>query len=313
MGIANQVIKAAEDIQHGVEERLTVLWDEIKEWQQDNHFITSGYRPESNSYRKSVASLRYIHNETVNIYSHLIGTIYSVIASVVLYFTLKPRYETATLEDVAVFSCFFFGSTACLGMSATYHLISNHSSSVSKFGNHLDYVGIVFMIWGSFIPSIYYGFSTEPALIRRYWTMITTIGAGTALVAISPQFRTPKWRPFRAAMFVAMGLSAIVPVLHGLELFGQAEMEKSMALRWMLAQGMFYILGAVIYAARVPERLAPGRFDIWGSSHQIFHVLVLTAAATHLTGLLRAFDYRHGKGNVMPVGVFDGAPAWLRR
>lgn len=45
----------------------------------------------------------------------------------------------------------------------------------------------------------------------------------------------------------------------------------------------------------MPERLRPGRFDIWGSSHQIFHVLVLMAAATHLTGLLKAFDYRHGR------------------
>jgi adiponectin receptor len=54
-----------------------------------------------------------------------------------------------------------------------------------------------------------------------------------------------------------------------------------------------YILGAGIYAARVPERLMPGRFDIVGSSHQIFHVLVVCAATAHLTGLLKAFDYRH--------------------
>lgn len=45
--------------------------------------------------------------------------------------------------------------------------------------------------------------------------------------------------------------------------------------------------------ARVPERLSPGRFDLWGSSHQIFHVLVVLAAAVHLVGLLKAFDYEH--------------------
>ena len=38
----------------------------------------------------------------------------------------------------------------------------------------------------------------------------------------------------------------------------------------------------------------PGTFDIWGSSHQIFHVLVLLAAATHFFGLVKAFDYEHG-------------------
>lgn len=44
---------------------------------------------------------------------------------------------------------------------------------------------------------------------------------------------------------------------------------------------------------RVPEKYSPGNFDIWGSSHQIFHVLVLMAAATHFVGLLKAFDYEH--------------------
>lgn len=43
----------------------------------------------------------------------------------------------------------------------------------------------------------------------------------------------------------------------------------------------------------MPERFWPGAFDIWGSSHQIFHVLVLMAAAAHLVGLLKAFDYEH--------------------
>lgn len=45
--------------------------------------------------------------------------------------------------------------------------------------------------------------------------------------------------------------------------------------------------------ARIPEKLAPGSFDIWGSSHQIFHVLVVMAAGAHLIGLLKAFDYAH--------------------
>ena len=46
--------------------------------------------------------------------------------------------------------------------------------------------------------------------------------------------------------------------------------------------------------ARVPERYAPGKYDIWGSSHQIFHVLVVLAACAHLVGLIKAFDYEHG-------------------
>lgn len=50
----------------------------------------------------------------------------------------------------------------------------------------------------------------------------------------------------------------------------------------------------LFFQARWPERFWPGSFDIWGSSHQIFHVLVVMAAASHLYGLLKAFDYYHG-------------------
>ncbi|KAK5016827.1 hypothetical protein LTR16_003060 [Cryomyces antarcticus] len=272
---------------------LTVLWNDLPAWLQDNHYIHSGYRPESNSYKKSAASLSYLHNETVNIYTHLLGAMLAVTSSVFLYFVAVPRYKTATTEDVRVFACFFLGATACLGMSATYHTISNHSHAVAKFGNKLDYLGIVFLIWGSFVPSIYYGFSAEPRMVKVYWSMITTIGAGCAVVSVDSKFRTPAWRPFRAAMFVAMGLSAVVPVLHGARIYGVKQLDEMMGLSWLVLQGLLYILGAGLYAARVPERFYPGRFDIYGSSHQIFHVLVVLAAAAHLVGLLKAFDYEH--------------------
>lgn len=113
------------------------------------------------------------------------------------------------------------------------------------------------------------------------------------MVSINPKFRTPKWRPFRAAMFVAMGLSAALPVLHGVYLFGIPKMNRTISLPHVVTQGALYIAGAVLYASRIPERFSPGTFDIWGSSHQIFHVLVLLAAGTHLVGLLHAFDYKH--------------------
>jgi len=68
------------------------------------------------------------------------------------------------------------------------------------------------------------------------------------VVVLFPRFRTPAWRPFRAFMFVAMGLSALFPVLHGVKTFGVAQMERQMGLSWLVTQGVLYILGAGIYA-----------------------------------------------------------------
>ncbi|KAH7349050.1 hemolysin-III related-domain-containing protein [Pyrenochaeta sp. MPI-SDFR-AT-0127] len=292
---ASKAAEAGKGLEKQVEQKLILLWDELSPWQQDNHYIQSGYRAQSNSYAKSWKSLGYLHNETVNIYSHLLGALLALISSVILYRVLAPRYGTATREDVLVFACYFAGAVACLGMSATYHTIQNHSHEVAVWGNKLDYLGIVFLIWGSFIPIVYYGFGDEPELRRTYWAMITTLAAGTSIVSTHPKFRTPALRPFRALMFVLMGLSAVVPVLHGVRLWGVQQLRKSIGLDWVVLQGVLYITGAAIYAARVPEKWSPGRFDIWGSSHQIFHVLVVLAAASHLVGLVKAFDYEHSQ------------------
>lgn len=107
-------------------------------------------------------------------------------------------------------------------------------------------------------------------------------------------FRTPEWRPYRAMMFIGLGVSGVFPVIHGVAIYGFQELNERMGLKFVIAQGALYILGAGIYAARVPERLSPRTFDIWGSSHQTFHVLVVMAAATHLVGMVRAFDFHHG-------------------
>ncbi|KAJ4305437.1 hypothetical protein N0V90_000968 [Kalmusia sp. IMI 367209] len=222
---ARQVSKSEQTLAKKIEEKLTVLWNDLPSWQRDNHYITSGYRPATNSYPKSFQSITYLHNETVNIWSHLIGALLALFGSVIVYSALSPRYPSATREDV----------------------------------------------------------------------VITTLAAGTSIVATHPKFRTPALRPFRALMFVAMGLSAVFPVLHGIRIYGLSQLRETIGLDWIVLQGLLYILGAGIYAARFPERVSPGKFDIWGSSHQIFHILVVMAAMAHLVGLLRAFDYEHGR------------------
>ncbi len=56
--------------------------------------------------------------------------------------------------------------------------------------------------------------------------------------------------------------------------------------------GAIYILGAIIYIARFPERYYPSKFDIWGSSHQVWHFMILTAAAIHLYASIDYYNKR---------------------
>lgn len=47
-------------------------------------------------------------------------------------------------------------------------------------------------------------------------------------------------------MFVGLGVSGIVPVCHGLSIYGYEILEQRMGLNWVLFQGFLYILGAFL-------------------------------------------------------------------
>lgn len=149
-----------------------VHWNDLPHWQQDNHHIHGSYRQASYSYSKSFQSIFQWHNESVNIWSHLIPALLCLPGAAILYKILRPRYEQASMADVVAMGCFFLGAAVCLGMSATFHAVSNHSPAVAKFWNQLDYAGISLLIAGSFIPSVYYGFWCHPQRQLTYWTMV---------------------------------------------------------------------------------------------------------------------------------------------
>ena len=104
-------------------------------------------------------------------------------------------------------------------MSSCYHSITCHSAAVAKFGNKLDYLGIVCLIAGSFVPSVYYGFYCFNDLKHLYWSMIISLSALTAAFTLFDKFRTPEWRPYRTGMFIGLGLTAVFPVIHACRIY----------------------------------------------------------------------------------------------
>ncbi|KAJ5743499.1 hemolysin-III related-domain-containing protein, partial [Penicillium manginii] len=147
---------------------------------------------------------------------------------------------------------------------STFHTVQNHSSHIARIANQVDYIGIVLLIVGSFIMSIFYGFYCHPNLQRVYLTMfvltflpITSLGLLCAAISANPQFGHPTWRPFWAGMIISLGLSALFPIVHGVRKFGIRQMNKQIGLFW------------------------------------IFHIMVVLAIMSHLRGLVDAFEYNH--------------------
>jgi adiponectin receptor len=118
--------------------------------------------------------LTYLHNETVNIYSHLLPAALALFGNYSFgrYFT--SRFPQASGADKLVFHVYLTTSVLCFGISSAYHTLICHSERYADLWGRLDYVAIVFQILGSFISGIYIGFYCEPNLQKLYWTMVST-------------------------------------------------------------------------------------------------------------------------------------------
>lgn len=98
----------------------------------------------------------------------------------------------------------------------------------------------------------------------------------------------------RAFIFILLGLSAVVPVMHGLWLANDWYfVTQILGAKYVMYSGATYIGGALIYVAHIPERWSPYTFDILGASHQIFHVCVLFGAWLHWLCVRQAFTFWH--------------------
>ena len=159
---------------HTKNRRILLSCREVPEWCRDNDYILHGYRPESNSACACFASWLYLHNETVNIYSHLLPAVLSLIAEGFIYHYFQASYPEATIGDRLIFAFFLLTAATCLGLSAIYHTMVNHSIHVSNFWLRSDFVGIVVLTLGDFISGIYMVFYCEPTLQKIYWTMVQT-------------------------------------------------------------------------------------------------------------------------------------------
>jgi adiponectin receptor len=136
-----------------------LTYEEIQGWLRDNDFIRTGYRLEKPDYEDIFLNLTYVHNETCNIYTYLIGAILVwPIAYIYMRIMPKPQYDNILLANYVMFIIFFFSCEFCLLPSATYYLMQPHSHKVEQFWHRMDPTGIVVIIAGTFAAAIYYFF-----------------------------------------------------------------------------------------------------------------------------------------------------------
>ena len=188
---------------------------------------------------------------------------------------------------------FLFSAIICLSFSAFFHLVGNISISHHRILSRFDYGGVCLLITGSCYPPYYYFFYCEPNYRLFYLTFMTTFGLTTFGLCLTNGFNLPDKRILRGSSFLTFGISAGIPIVHFIiakeGLKGYSNDTRFMF--WYLGS-ITYVSGALLYLIRFPEKYYPGKFDFFGSSHQLLHIAVLIAVFFHYIGSLDAYYSR---------------------
>jgi len=149
----------------------------------------------------------------------------------------------------------------CFGISALYHR-PTWSRPVRLWLRRLDHAGIFLLIAGTYTP---FGL----LVLSRNWAIpvlaVVWTGALAAILLKVFWVEAPKW--LAAAMALALGWAGVSAASQFLKL-------PVAALALVGAGGLFYTVGAFVYARRRPD-WRPQTFGY----HELFHVLTIAAAA----------------------------------
>eukprot|EP00047_Mylnosiga_fluctuans_P005711 m.242244 g.242244 ORF g.242244 m.242244 type:complete len:519 (-) comp13992_c0_seq1:222-1778(-) len=279
------------DLQHLLHEKYTEWRPSLRsfhvlpDWMRDNEHVLTGYRPELVSFRRCFNSLFYVHNETGNIYSHLIGALLFVVLSV---YAAGWALCDRPFMDQVTFTGFCICGVLCLLCSAVFHCTYCHSREMCGVVSRLDYAGITLLIFGSVASFVYFLLYCHPYMATAY-VLATIYFATRCLVAVFSDTTKAE----RVKLFVSFAVVGILPALHYYAVYGPRVLFLTADLTSILLLSCpLYLVGSLVYVTKFPECIFPGRFDIWLHSHQLWHLFVVAAACAHFVGVHNMLDHR---------------------
>lgn len=267
-------------------EQGTITYQDLPDPWKINPHILSGYRF-SETKLGCLRSLITISNEFINIWSHLIGLM--IVLSIAFYFyPMSEHFSMSTKSDIFIAAVFFFAASKCLVCSTMWHTMNSISSQtlLERFAC-VDYTGISLLVAASIMTTEYTAFYCEP--ISRWIYMGTTavLGIGGVILPWHPTFNRMDMAWARVGFYVALACTGALPIAQLVYTRGgwwavyfYAPITKS---------ALVYLTGAIMYAAKVPERFCPGAFDYFGGSHNIWHFAVLGGILFHYTAMQSFF------------------------
>ena len=195
--------------------------------------------------------------------THFIGMLMAIFAAVPLLIKAAREPDHIYLISLSIYA---LSLILLYAASTTYHTfdLSERANTILK---KIDHMMIFVLIAGSYTPICLI------TLKGRTGTILLALVWGIAIVGIILKafwVFCPKW--VSSVLYIGMGWTCVLAFTQILNALSPA------AFGWLLAGGIIYTIGGVIYALKLP--LFNHRHPAFGS-HEIFHLFVMGGSFCH--------------------------------
>ncbi len=195
--------------------------------------------------------------------THFIGMILAILAAVPLLLKAAARPEHMFLIAMAVYAS---SLVLLYAASSAYHTFDG-SKSVNTLLKKADHMMISVLIAGSYTPVCLLVLRGKTGLI------LLAIVWGIALIGIlikSFWVYCPRW--VSSILYIGMGWSCVLAMTQIIHTMSGG------ALAWLVAGGVIYTAGGIIYALKLPVFNSHHKYF---GSHEIFHLFVMAGSICH--------------------------------
>lgn len=243
--------------------------------------LKCGYRKPYQSIRYYLASIFQIHNETVNIWTHLIGCF-------VIWFVIAEYHKILDFwSNKQSWSIMILG--ICVIITHLLSTIAHIFNSKSEKWNYncwmIDYMGCNIYGFGSGIEAFYihadkstyeqFEFLYLPMLLLAALLSYFCLCYAKVRYGLTDGIKR-KWIMVCGYMGkTVLTMRMVIPRYIDCYYDNECSM---FSLNHIVLVYLLFVLQAVFFASHIPERFYPGKFDIVGQGHQIFHVVFTMAA-----------------------------------
>jgi len=272
-------------------------WHTAPEYVKSNPYIKCFYRNEL-CFKHAFASLFRIHNETMNVWTHLLG--FFLFSYFAYEAVTSGSLSSASIWHKSLFSLHIVAIANCLLISSIYHLFGCMSEKINTCLCCMDYTGITGLIMtGYHFPAAMLFEHTNPYLAAFFQIFMTLLGISCVVMNWHPSLTVARYQHIRTLVFLLLALVGVF--VFPVSILVNGWVMSFLPVCLALATIATNLTSVVIYVSLFPEKYVSSekfqKICSFFHSHSIFHIIVVLGCYLHYSNFLLmhelALHYTH--------------------